>query len=85
MSKTHYTSTEKAEITRRRRVLGGMAILSDKQMLEIADPDPDNLHAASRAKREGREKKERGGGSSVLFNTKDNEGKTPAHHAVCFL
>jgi len=23
-------------------------------------------------------------GASVLFNTKDNDGKTPAHHAVCF-
>jgi len=23
-------------------------------------------------------------GASVLFNTKDNDGKTPAHHAVSF-
>ena len=82
MSKTQFTSAEKAEIARRRRVLGGVPMLSDKQMLEIADPDPENAPAAIRAKREAREKRERGSSTYSLFNSRDLEGKTPAHLAV---
>ena len=72
MSK-QFTPAEVAEIERRRNFLGCGRQLSDEQLLQIKDPCPEDYPRKNKAVRKG---------PSTLFNARDNEGKTPAHHAA---